>query len=48
MCVLQVCEEVDQTRIQAWITRIPVHIQKIIELEGGNEYQESILDVRKR
>jgi len=33
-------EELDQWRIQAWIERIPRHIQKIIELEGGNEYRE--------
>jgi hypothetical protein len=30
----------EQGRIQAWIERIPTHIQKIIELEGGNEYKE--------
>jgi hypothetical protein len=29
-----------QEMIQAWIERIPVHIEKIIELEGGNEYKE--------
>ena len=26
--------------IQAWIERIPWHIEQIIELEGGNEYKE--------
>lgn len=33
-------KELPQEKIQAWIERIPVHIQKIIELEGGNEYKE--------
>ena len=29
-----------QSEIQAWIERIPRHIQEIIRLEGGNEYAE--------
>lgn len=29
-----------QERIQSWIERIPYHIKKIIELDGGNEYCE--------
>ena len=29
-----------QKKIQEWIERIPEHIKKIIELEGGNEYKE--------
>lgn len=33
-------KELPQEKIQAWIERIPIHIQKIIELEGGNEYKE--------
>lgn len=33
-------KELPQSKIQAWIERIPIHIQKIIELEGGNEYKE--------
>jgi hypothetical protein len=33
-------KELPQEKIQAWIERIPVHVQKIIELEGGNEYKE--------
>jgi len=33
-------KELPQDKIQAWIKRIPIHIQKIIELEGGNEYPE--------
>lgn len=33
-------EDLPQEKIQAWIERIPYHIKKIIELEGGNEYKE--------
>ena len=29
-----------QEKIQAWIKRIMVHIEEVIRLEGGNEYQE--------
>jgi len=32
--------DLSQEKIQAWIERVPIHIQKIIELEGGNEYKE--------
>jgi hypothetical protein len=32
--------ELPQSKIQAWIERIPDHIQKIIDCEGGNEYKE--------
>ena len=34
-------EEMEQTRIQKWIERIPLYIQEVIKLEGGNEYDES-------
>ena len=27
-------------QIQDWIEKIPVHVQKVIQLEGGNEYKE--------
>ena len=30
----------EQQQIQAWIEKIPRHIQKVIELEGGNEYRK--------
>ncbi|RYC77279.1 hypothetical protein BFJ63_vAg19847 [Fusarium oxysporum f. sp. narcissi] len=33
-------KELRQAQIRAWIERIPVHVKKIIELEGGNEYKE--------
>jgi len=36
----QVWDELPQEAIQAWIERIPHHVQQIIELEGGNEYKE--------
>lgn len=37
----QCWQQMPQEMIQAWIERIPRHVQKIIELKGGNEYQES-------
>jgi ferric-dicitrate binding protein FerR (iron transport regulator) len=36
----QAWQELKQERIQAWIERIPRHIQEVIRLEGGNEYRE--------
>ena len=36
--------DLDQAQIQAWIGRIVCHIQKIIELDGGNEYKKGRLD----
>lgn len=33
---LQIWKDLDQQRIQAWIERIPVHIQEVIKLNGGN------------
>ena len=38
---LQCWDELPQSEIQRWITRIPHAIQMIIELEGGNEYKET-------
>ena len=32
--------ELPQEKIQQWIERIPIHVRKVIELEGGNEYKE--------
>lgn len=40
--------ELPQEKIQAWIQRIPRHIAKVIELEGGNEYCEGRLNVDGR
>ena len=37
-------DELEQWRIQAWIERIPRHIQEVIRLEGGNEYREGAAD----
>jgi len=33
-------KELPQSQIQAWIERIMVHVQKVIELEGDNNYKE--------
>ena len=42
-------EDLPQCMIQKWIERIPLHIQRIIELKGGNEYPEGkeFLEARK-
>jgi transposase len=40
--------DLPQSKIQEWIERIPRHIAKVIELEGGNEYCEGRLDVDRR
>ncbi|EOA92040.1 uncharacterized protein SETTUDRAFT_84538 [Exserohilum turcica Et28A] len=40
----QYWDELPQHQIQAWIERIPFHIQEIIKLEGGNEYKEGRRD----
>ena len=37
-------KDLEQWQIQRWIEQIPRHIQKIIELHGGNEYQEGRMD----
>jgi transposase len=33
-------EDLPQSKIQEWIEAIPHHVQEIIRLNGGNEYQE--------
>jgi hypothetical protein len=33
-------QDLKQWRIQQWIERIPRHIEKVIELKGGNNYRE--------
>ena len=33
-------EDLSQARIQAWIERMPRHIEEVIRLRGGNEYRE--------
>jgi len=37
-----------QEKIQAWIERIVIHIQEVIRLDGGNEYQEGRLKGRAK
>ena len=34
-------DNLEQSKIQHWIERIPHAIQKIIELDRGNEYKET-------
>ncbi|KAH0565553.1 hypothetical protein GP486_001049 [Trichoglossum hirsutum] len=33
-------EELEQSRIQAWIERIVDHLEEVRKLEGGNHYRE--------
>jgi hypothetical protein len=33
-------EKMLQRKIQEWIEAIPIHIKRVIELNGGNEYKE--------
>ena len=40
----QAWRDLPQARINHWIDRIPRHIQKVIELEGGNMYREGYKD----
>jgi transposase len=37
---LKAWEDLEQTRIQQWIERIPRHIQEVIRLQGDNCYKE--------
>ena len=32
--------KLEQERIRRWVERIPVHIEEILRLDGGNEYME--------
>ena len=41
-------DELEQWRIQAWIERIPRHIEEIIRLEGGNGYKEGKMEKTRR
>lgn len=41
-------ETIEQKKIQAWIERIPHHIQEVIALEGGNEYRKSRTGGKRR
>lgn len=36
----QAWENLEQWRIQEWIERIPIYIQAVIDLKGGNDYEE--------
>jgi hypothetical protein len=40
-------ENLPQEKLQKWIERIPIHIQEVIKLQGGNEYKESISGRKK-
>ena len=44
---LKAWKELPQEKIQAWIEAIPVHVKRIIECDGGNEYKEGRDHVRR-
>jgi hypothetical protein len=37
---LKLWKEMPQKKIYEWIERIPIYIEEVIRLEGGNEYKE--------
>ena len=37
-----VAEDLSQDQIQTWIERIPIPVQEIVRLEGGNDFQAVI------
>jgi hypothetical protein len=41
-------KELTLEQIQAWIDRIPIHIEKVILLEGGNNYEEGRLKGKEK
>ena len=41
-------KDLPQAKIQAWIERIPRHLERIRELKGGNEYREGREDKDSR
>jgi hypothetical protein len=45
---IQCWEELPQEQIQAWINRILIYIQKVLDLEGGNEYKEGRLKGKEK
>ncbi len=44
----QTWKDMEQSRIQAWIERIPVHIQRVLVLKGDNNYIEGRDHTRRR
>ena len=45
---IQCWEELPQEQIQAWIDRIPIYIQKVLDLKRGNEYEENRLKRKEK
>jgi transposase len=45
---MKVWKALQQDQIRAWIDRIPRHIRKVIELNGGNDYREGRMDRRSK
>ena len=45
---LQCWADLPQEEIQAWIDRIPIHIEEVIKLKGGNTYKEGRLKGKEK
>jgi len=45
---MQCWKELPQEQIQAWIDRIPIYIQKVLDLKRGNEYEENRLKRKEK
>ncbi len=45
---IEAWKKLPQSKIQGWIERIPEHIKRIIDCEGGNEYKEGLNRYRQR
>ena len=40
-------DELKQAKIQAWVERIQVHVQKVWDLDRGNKYKEGRIYVKR-
>ena len=40
-------KELEQAKIQAWIERIEGHVKQVYDLEGGNEYKEGRIHIKR-
>ena len=45
---LQCWADLPQEEIQAWIDRIPIHIEEVIKLKGGNLYKEGRMKSKEK
>jgi hypothetical protein len=45
---IQCWDNMPQEKIQAWIERIPIHIQEVIKCDGNNLYKKGRMKGRRR